>query len=636
MQDEHTSLGQSGPSHVNPVQLPAQPSDHDVYGTGIQHHHHHQGYFDAMHHQHAHPMHSLQDTHVHAHPSTGSDKSGSPIQSSTTTGTANTTDPSVGNVSPTEATLKENAPVFSGERLTTGIPENQVYLGMPQPRYATEPPEGPYGMPGEENQARYNPANYPAAIKLLVSNNVAGSIIGRQGQTISEFQTKSSTRIKLSQTGDYFPGTQERVCLVQGEPDHVKTALQLLLERIYMLQEHQHSQHMAWQVQKQQGSEAPAFDFVVKLLVPSSSCGMIIGKSGSNIKFLEETTGVTSVRLSPKDSVDQGFPSAAIIAATSERILTVTGPNQESCVACLKQIVDGMTSHPDICRYTNMTTSYSRILQPEGMGYPGAPRPALVSVPPVTPRHHVGGGPPGLWEGGVPGGPAGYGSPVHGGAPRRVTSSPDIHGLMRSQRQDGPPADRLAGYSHAMGGQTMGMPGHFSPIAPVPIDPLNPAAPGIHRIPSGDAGLHPNMSHSSSAPDLLAYQLEHSMHLSPQPPSPGGGDYLVPVTPTCVGPNQFQAQVLIPDTMIGSILGRGGRTLTDLQAMSGTRIRISQRGEFLPGTRDRIVSIRGPSAQAIWQVQMMMSQRIVLPPTAAHSFDQGQPESSGATDPSQS
>eukprot|EP00977_Amphora_coffeiformis_P024174 scaffold15108_cov180-Amphora_coffeaeformis.AAC.50 len=584
------------------------------------------GYFDAIPREHTPIMQVAQD-HPGMLQSGESDKSSSPIQSSTTTGTTTTTEPSVAG-SPNETTaLKENAPVFPAEKLTTGIPENQVYLGM-SPRYAGQAPEGGYGANAEENQARYNPANYPTAMKLLVSNNVAGSIIGRQGQTISELQTKSSTRIKLSQTGDYYPGTQDRVCLVQGEPANVKVALQLLLERTYMLQEHQHSQHVAWQLQRQQDSETQAFDFVVRLLVPSSSCGMIIGKSGSNIKFLEETTGVTSVRLSPKESGEQGFAAAAIVAATAERVLTVTGPGLESCVACLHQIVDGMTSHPDICRYTNMTTSYSRIMQPETIGFPpGAPRPVLVSVPPISPRHV--GGPPQIWDG--MSGPS-YGGPAHSSQiPRRVTSSPDIHGLMLGQRQD-PSVDRLAGYN-----QAMGMHGHFSPIAPIPVEPLNPSGPGMPRIPSVE-GIHPNMSHSSSAPDLLAYQLEHSMHLSSHPPSPVGADYLVPVQPTCVGPNQFQAQVLIPDSMIGSILGRGGRTLTDLQAMTGTRIRISQRGEFLPGTRDRIVTIRGPTGHSVWQCQMMMSQRIVLPPTAAHAFDQAPSDTAAPhpPDPSQS
>ena len=100
--------------------------------------------------------------------------------------------------------------------------------------------------PSQSPGGRYNPGAYPSAIKLLVSNNVAGSIIGRAGQTIMDLQTQSSARIKLSQTGDFYPGTQDRVCLVQGQLENVKTAVTLLVDRLYKLQEQQH------QVGKQQ------------------------------------------------------------------------------------------------------------------------------------------------------------------------------------------------------------------------------------------------------------------------------------------------------------------------------------------------------------------------------------------------
>jgi len=107
-----------------------------------------------------------------------------------------------------------------------------------------------------------------------------------------------------------------------------------------------------------------------------------------------------------------------------------------------------------------------------------------------------------------------------------------------------------------------------------------------------------------------------------QPPPPPlaptnyGSTAFAPQTPLMIAPGCFNAQILIPDSMIGSVLGRGGQTLTELQMLSGTRIRISQRGEYMPGTRSRIVTIRGPTAQAVWQAQYMISQRIVLPPTA--------------------
>lgn len=168
--------------------------------------------------------------------------------------------------------------------------------------------------------------------------------------------------------------------------------------------------------------------------------------------------------------------------------------------------------------------------------------------------------------------------------------------------------------------------------------------------------LHPQeddllvAQHSVSAPNLLDMHIDHSTSLqisnSNSSPSrnsitsgtslqPGGGgmmnsiDYhrqsstptltnLVPQTPTMIGPGCFTAQLLIPDSMIGSILGRGGRTLNELQMISGTRIRISQRGDYVPNTpRDlRIVTIRGPTSQAVWQAQYVISQRIVLPSTA--------------------
>ena len=58
------------------------------------------------------------------------------------------------------------------------------------------------------------------------------------------------------------------------------------------------------------------------------------------------------------------------------------------------------------------------------------------------------------------------------------------------------------------------------------------------------------------------------------------------------GPSTSQTQitVAVPDALIGAIVGRAGRTITELQAYSGARIKISQRGEFVPGTTNRSTS----------------------------------------------
>jgi len=88
----------------------------------------------------------------------------------------------------------------------------------------------------EENQSP-EVASFPrsgsSCLKLLVSNNVAGSIIGKSGETILKLQRECGCRIKLSQAHDFFPGTSDRVCLLQGDNiDSVKKAVALILKKV--------------------------------------------------------------------------------------------------------------------------------------------------------------------------------------------------------------------------------------------------------------------------------------------------------------------------------------------------------------------------------------------------------------------
>lgn len=570
--------------------------------------------------------------------------------SATTTGTTST--PTSVSNSPThgEGSKAASGPEFPTDRLRSRPPgamahgqdswPAKIQEDMMAPRYGNSPPpmnddpNAPFGVSPSEG-GRYDVASgFPCAVKLLVSNNVAGSIIGRSGQTISELQSQSFTRIKLSQTGDYYPGSQDRVCLVQGQLENVKGAVRLLLDRLFMLQEHQHSQHLAWQSNRVEGS--PPFDFVVRILVPSSSCGMIIGKSGSNIRQMEEVSGVTSVRLSPKDIVDPNYPSSTITAATSERVVTLTGSTLESCLHCVCIILDGMTAHPDICRYTNLTTSYSRLMPDPFATGQQAMRPVL----PQEPLHRNEGN---LWETNQ------YGQMHHGSSiSKRVSSSPDLSAGFLSHH--GPPV--IEGRPSPVGAPRDNMP--YSPMFGGPASAYSPGRQSDPRMPSQNAGPqmylnHPHMENppaatpvpsSVSAPDLLTLQLE-SMQLSgppsqhqaqlPLPPQQLQGHQEYPLfpsppmpAPNMTQPQGFSAQVLVPDNMVGSILGRGGKTLNELQAHSGTRIRISRRGEYMPGTRNRIVSVRGPTAQSVSLAQYMMSQRMILPRTATYQMPPNQ------------
>lgn len=58
-----------------------------------------------------------------------------------------------------------------------------------------------------------------------------------------------------------------------------------------------------------------------------------------------------------------------------------------------------------------------------------------------------------------------------------------------------------------------------------------------------------------------------------------------------------------------SFLGPGGRSLVEIQQLSGANIQISKKGIFAPGTRNRIVTISG-SPQSINTAQYLIEQRI--------------------------
>lgn len=58
-----------------------------------------------------------------------------------------------------------------------------------------------------------------------------------------------------------------------------------------------------------------------------------------------------------------------------------------------------------------------------------------------------------------------------------------------------------------------------------------------------------------------------------------------------------------------SISGPGGRSLIEIQHLSGANIQISKKGIFTPGTRNRIVTITGPQ-NAISMAQYYIEQRI--------------------------
>ena len=72
----------------------------------------------------------------------------------------------------------------------------------------------------------------PTYIRFLVSNAAAGSVIGKGGATITDFQSQSGARIQLSRNYEFFPGTSDRIILISGGIDDALKAVELIIAKL--------------------------------------------------------------------------------------------------------------------------------------------------------------------------------------------------------------------------------------------------------------------------------------------------------------------------------------------------------------------------------------------------------------------
>ncbi|KAK3030058.1 hypothetical protein RJ639_038469 [Escallonia herrerae] len=143
-------------------------------------------------------------------------------------------------------------------------------------------------------------------LRFLVSNAEAGSVIGKGGSAIAEFQSKSGARIQLSRNYECFPGTSDRIIMISGTVDDILKAVELILDKLLN------------EFCVEDGDNVDPRT-KLRLVVPNSSCGGIIGKGGANIKsFIEDSQA--GIKISPQDNNYVGL---------TDRLVTLTGTLEE-------------------------------------------------------------------------------------------------------------------------------------------------------------------------------------------------------------------------------------------------------------------------------------------------------------------
>ncbi|XP_031265225.1 protein BTR1-like isoform X1 [Pistacia vera] len=222
------------------------------------------------------------------------------------------------------------------------------YVSSPEEMVRKRTPPPPQSLPTD-------PAEKPTYIRFLVSNPLAGAVIGKGGSTITDFQSQSRAKIQLSRSHEFFPGTTDRIIMVSGTIDETLKAVELILDKLLS------------EIHAEDGYEAGP-STKVRLIVPNSSCGSIIGKGGAIIKsFIEDSQA--GIKISPLDHNYYGL---------NDRLVTLTGHLDEQLRA-IDLILSKLMEDTHYKQTMSVPYSYAGVFF---SGFHGMP---YGHVPPVAP-----------------------------------------------------------------------------------------------------------------------------------------------------------------------------------------------------------------------------------------------------------
>ncbi|XP_041046940.1 poly(rC)-binding protein 4 isoform X2 [Carcharodon carcharias] len=147
-------------------------------------------------------------------------------------------------------------------------------------------------------------------LRLLMHGKEVGSIIGKKGDTIKRMREESSARINVSEGS-----CPERIITITGSMEAVFKAFTMITGK---LEEDLTTSSMSDVAR----SKPPV---TLRLVIPASQCGSLIGKGGSKIKEIRESTGA------------QVQVAGDLLPNSTERAVTISG-TQDAIIHCIRQI----------------------------------------------------------------------------------------------------------------------------------------------------------------------------------------------------------------------------------------------------------------------------------------------------------
>ncbi|XP_071192943.1 poly(rC)-binding protein 3-like isoform X3 [Salvelinus alpinus] len=160
--------------------------------------------------------------------------------------------------------------------------------------------------------------NVTLTLRLLMHGKEVGSIIGKKGETVKKIRQESSARINISEGS-----CPERIITITGPTDCVFRAFTMITLKL--------EEDLTTLVANGTVTSKPPV--TLRLVIPASQCGSLIGKGGSKIKEIRETTGA------------QVQVAGDLLPNSTERGVTISG-TQDAIIQCVKLICTVILESP--------------------------------------------------------------------------------------------------------------------------------------------------------------------------------------------------------------------------------------------------------------------------------------------------
>ncbi|CAJ0580683.1 unnamed protein product, partial [Mesorhabditis spiculigera] len=172
----------------------------------------------------------------------------------------------------------------------------------------SESPPAP-GAPGAP------PMSLILTIRLLMQGKEVGSIIGKRGDQIKLIREESGAKINISDGS-----CPERIVTITGSLKTIDKSFAMICNKF--------SDDM-----KALPNSVPKPPITMRMIIPATQCGSLIGKGGSKIKEIRETTGA-SLQV-----------ASEMLPSSTERAVTLSG-TADAIVLCMKEICNILLEAP--------------------------------------------------------------------------------------------------------------------------------------------------------------------------------------------------------------------------------------------------------------------------------------------------